>query len=248
MPITQFTTYPSSNNPGPFATEMDQMISEIPSRIAEANAMEIAGTLSEVQDTSTTSNAIGTGTKTFTVTAGKSFALGMTLLIADTAAPSTNSMLGTVTSYSGATLVMNIETIKGSGTKTAWTISQSAPGGATLGANTFTGNQTFAETTDTVFTITDGAAFEIDPTNGNIQTVTLGDNRTPAATNFAARQAILLGENDGSAYAITWTTVAPTWVKAGGTASAPTLATTGYTWILFWKVGAVIYAAEAGKP
>lgn len=120
--------------------------------------------------------------------------------------------------------------------------------GATLGANTFTGQQTFLETMDTVYGITDGAAFEIDPVNGNIQTITLGDNRTPAATNFAAGQAVLLGIADGTAYAITWTTVAPTWVVPGGTAAAPTLATTGYTWILLWKVSTTIYACEVGQP
>lgn len=118
----------------------------------------------------------------------------------------------------------------------------------TLGANTFTGQQTFLETMDTVYTITDGAAFEIDPANGNIQVVTLGAARTPAATNFAAGQAVLLGINDGTAYAITWTTVAPTWVVPGGTAAAPTLATTGYTWILLWKVSTTIYACEVGQP
>lgn len=119
---------------------------------------------------------------------------------------------------------------------------------ATLSDNTFTGQQTFKETADTVYTITDGAAFEIDPGNGNIQIVTLGASRTPAATNFAAGQCVLLGIDDGTAYSITWTTVAPTWVKAGGTASAPTLATSGYTWILLWKVATTIYAAEVGKP
>lgn len=115
-------------------------------------------------------------------------------------------------------------------------------------ANTYTAQQTFAETMDTVYTITDGAAFEIDPVNGNVQTVTLGASRTPAATNFAAGQTVILGINDGTAYSITWTTVAPVWVKAGGTGAAPTLATTGYTWVLLWKVGSTMYAAEVGKP
>jgi hypothetical protein len=115
-------------------------------------------------------------------------------------------------------------------------------------AQSWTAEQTFKELKDTVHTITDGAAFEIDPANGSVQIVTLGAARTPAATNFAAGQTVLLGIDDGTAYAITWTTVAPTWVKPGGTATAPTLATTGYTWILLWKVGSVIYGAEVGKP
>ena len=115
-------------------------------------------------------------------------------------------------------------------------------------AQSFTAQQTFKEVKDTVHTITDGAAFEIDPANGSIQVVTLGANRTPAATNFEAGQVVLLGIDDGSAYTITWSTVNPTWVKVGGTGSAPTLATTGYTWILLWKVSTTIYATEVGKP
>ena len=115
-------------------------------------------------------------------------------------------------------------------------------------AQTFTAQQTFKEVKDTVHTITDGAAFEIDPANGSIQVVTLGANRTPAATNFEAGQVVLLGIDDGTAYTITWSTVNPTWVKVGGTASAPTLATTGYTWILLWKVNTTIYATEVGQP
>lgn len=120
--------------------------------------------------------------------------------------------------------------------------------GALAVANAWTAQQTFKELKDTVHTITDGAAFEIDPANGSVQVVTLGAARTPAATNFEAGQTILLGIDDGTAYAITWTSVAPTWVKPGGTATAPTLATTGYTWVLLWKVGTTIYGAEVGKP
>jgi hypothetical protein len=121
-----------------------------------------------------------------------------------------------------------------------------APGTAT----TFTAQQTFKEVKDTVHAITDGAAFEIDPANGSVQTVTLGANRTPKATNFEAGQVVLLGIDDGAAYTFTWTdaTLTPTWVKPGGTGAAPTLATTGYTWVLLWKVGSTIYGAEVGKP
>ena len=99
-----------------------------------------------------------------------------------------------------------------------------------------------------MYAISDGAAFEINPANGYIQTITLGAARTPAVTNFAAGQCVLLGIDDGTAYTITWTTVAPTWVSGAGSATAPTLATTGYTWILLWKVATTIYAALVGKP
>ena len=98
-----------------------------------------------------------------------------------------------------------------------------------------------------VYTITDGAAFEIDPGNGSIQLITLGDNRTPKATNFAAGESVTLMVLDGTAYALTWTdttfgTSGVTWV--GGT--APTLDTTKYTVIELWKVGSQVYGALVG--
>jgi hypothetical protein len=98
-----------------------------------------------------------------------------------------------------------------------------------------------------IFTITDGAAFEVDPGNGSIQLITLGASRTPKATNFAAGESITLMVNDGTAYTLTWTDA--TWgtggvVWVGGT--APTLATSGYTVIQFWKVGTQIYGARVG--
>jgi len=110
------------------------------------------------------------------------------------------------------------------------------------GAQTLT-NKTFGNYTETVFTITDAAAFEINPNNGPIQLITLGANRTPAATTFAAGQSVTLMIDDGTAFAITWTTVAVTWV--GGT--APTLATTGRTVIELWKVASTIYGAWVGN-
>lgn len=96
-----------------------------------------------------------------------------------------------------------------------------------------------------IYTIVDGAAFEIDPSNGSIQLITLGANRTPKATNFAAGESVTLMVDDGTAYTITWTDATfgtISWV--GG--SAPTLATTGYTVIELWKVGTKIYAAYVG--
>ena len=114
---------------------------------------------------------------------------------------------------------------------------------AALAATQTLTNKTLGNYTETVFTITDAAAFEINPNNGPIQLVTLGANRTPAATTFAAGQSVTLMIDDGSAFAITWTTVAVTWV--GG--SAPTLATTGRTVIELWKVSTTIYGALVGS-
>ena len=47
--------------------------------------------------------------------------------------------------------------------------------------------------------------------------------------------------DDGTAFAITWSTLAVVWENNGGV--APTLATTGFTVIVLWKVGTTIYGA-----
>lgn len=137
-----------SDSPNDFIAKEDAWRTAMPTFGEQVNAAALAMNFNSTNDTSASSVAIGTGAKTFTVSAGKSFQGGQFLVIADTAAPSTNWMAGQVTSYSGTTLVMNILAFEGSGTKSAWIISQNATGvagGAVvagLGANTFTGIQT----------------------------------------------------------------------------------------------------------
>lgn len=145
---------------------------------------------------------------------------------------------------SGATLKTSLGLTIGtdvqaySSTLTSWA-SKTVPSGTVVGTSdtqTLT-NKTITGTKETVYTITDGAGFEIDPANGGIQVVTLGASRSPAVTNFTAGQSVLLGIDDGTAYTITWPTI--TWATT--TATAPTLATSGYTWVVLWKVGTTLY-------
>jgi hypothetical protein len=98
--------------------------------------------------------------------------------------------------------------------------------------------------TEEVFAITDGTTVNLDPNNGSIQTWTLGANRTPGQVNWAAGQSITLMVDDGSARTISWATLAPVWETNGG--AAPTLALTGFTVIVLWKVGTTIYGARVG--
>ena len=118
---------------------------------------------------------------------------------------------------------------------------------STLTNKTLTDPAIIGTILEDVFTITDGAAFEVDPGNGSIQLITLGDSRTPKCTNFVAGESVTLMVNDGTAYTITWTDA--TWgtggvIWKGGT--APTLATTGFSVIQFWKVSTQVYGASVG--
>ena len=68
---------------------------------------------------------------------------------------------------------------------------------------TFTAVQTLTDPAiigtilEDVFSITDAAAFEIDPGNGSVQLITLGASRTPKATNMVAGESITLMVDDG---------------------------------------------------
>ena len=72
---------------------------------------------------SATSTAIGTGSKTFTVTdAAPLFYSGQTVEVRSRANPATNRMIGTVTGSAGTTLTVNVTSVDGSGTYTDWSI------------------------------------------------------------------------------------------------------------------------------
>ena len=136
MAISPLPTPPTTNDPANFAVKADALLAALPQFVTETNATASAMSLNSTNDTSASSVLIGTGAKSFTASPGKSFQPGMWLVFADTAAPSTNAMVGSVTSYDAVTgaMVVNIVGVIGSGTKTAWTISQSAFGAA-AGAN-----------------------------------------------------------------------------------------------------------------
>jgi hypothetical protein len=120
--------------------------------------------------TSATSLTIGTGSKTLTTQSGLSISAGQTVLVASTATPG-NYMLGTVTSYSTTTLVVNITSTGGSGTVAAWTLTFN-------NAGTWTDNIAWTDISDYVRALsTDWArSRELNRQPANVLNLTL-DNR-----------------------------------------------------------------------
>lgn len=89
--------------------------------VCDRAASGTAPTCIEDNKTSTTSLAIGTGSKAFTVASGLAFVAGQRVR-AVSAANSANYMEGLVASYSTTTLTVTVDVVGGSGTLADWTI------------------------------------------------------------------------------------------------------------------------------
>lgn len=186
--------------------------------------------------TSTSSVAIGTGSKTFTTAdSGKPYQAGTPLRIADAAAPSTNFMDCIVTSYSGTTLVVDVLGTVGSGTKSSWTINiggtKLASGGAFTGdslsvSGTVTAGGDLIVDTDTLFVDVSEDAVGIN-TNAPARALHVNDamRLEPRATAPSSPSAGDIFFNSTS------TTLefydGTEWVNAGGGSSFDSLTVTG---------------------
>ena len=128
--LTTTTNFELPNKPG--GTETFAMLSDLTgagvASVTAGTNISVTGTstnpiinsLSDRYKTaSTTSNSVSNGAKTFTVDADLSYIpLQEVLIVANTL----NHMHGTVTSYSGTTLVVDIDHHTGGGTFTSWVI------------------------------------------------------------------------------------------------------------------------------
>lgn len=126
MTITAAPAVPNPNSATfaadayPFTQWMAALGPEIDAETARINTLGYGA----YSATSATSLTVGTGSKSLTIEAGKSFAVGQPVVIASTASP-TNYMTGQVTSHNSLTgaMVVNATATGGSGTVAAWTIS-----------------------------------------------------------------------------------------------------------------------------
>ncbi len=153
--------YNASTNPGGFDNDGHRInfvpclqdlarVAEAVADAADAAALSASGastssataalSAAKLVGSSTTSLAIGTGSKSFTTQASKFFDVGYNLL-AFSAGDPTKYMVGTVTTYSGTSLTINVPTggTGGSGTVSDWTIAVSGKLGPT-GATGSTGS------------------------------------------------------------------------------------------------------------
>jgi len=154
--------------------------------------------------TSTTSLSIGTGSKAFTLATDVAFAVGGFVIAAETAAPTTNYMIGQVTAKSGTSLTINVPDANhyaGSGTIAAWTLSVTGaigPTGAT-GAGDVNGpgssvNNTIAIADGTTgkvikytgITVDSNDVMDFGANNGKIDDVIIKTYREELYTNASA--------------------------------------------------------------
>jgi hypothetical protein len=148
---------------------------------AKNDAQAAAGT---VAITSTTSLAIGTGSKVFTVAAGLSVTAGQWVIITSDADPLVDYMTGQIASYSGTTLTITVATAFGSGTLDDWTIKLSGVQGATGAAGTVSATSgVTAATSAGASLISSGANNCISWGAGGAANSTLGGNMSGASTH-----------------------------------------------------------------
>lgn len=143
MPITALPTPPTRADATNFNARADAFLSALPTFGTEANtlASEVNGYANNAaasaatatnapgtSATSITSIAIGVGSKSLTIQAGKAFVVGQWVTVTNTASPA-NWMHGQITTYTSGTgaLVVNVSAVGSSGTYAAWTIGLSAP-------------------------------------------------------------------------------------------------------------------------
>jgi hypothetical protein len=127
-PIDALPTPPSrSDAPATFISRANAFIAALVNFVTQLNVVARAFNFNATNSTSTTSLTIGTGSKSLTVDASKSYLPGQTVKIARTS-DGTKWMVGDVTVYNSTTgaLEVTVSKVQGSGTFTDWTVTQAA--------------------------------------------------------------------------------------------------------------------------
>lgn len=133
--IDPLPTPPSrSDSSDVFVTRADAFLGALPPFVDQLNelgeAIVVGNAAANYNSTSTTSLAIGTGSKTLTVDSGQLYTVGQYVIAASASGPS-NYMSGQVTAYDVGTgeLTIDVAVTGGSGTKNDWNVTLSGPEG-----------------------------------------------------------------------------------------------------------------------
>lgn len=228
--MTPHPTLPDPLDITTYAARMDAMVAWW-AVIADEIQAFASGYLLTLTASSVSSVAIGTGAKSFTVAAGLGYVAGMELSIAYTTDPADHLMVGTVTSYSGTTLAVEVTSIRGSGTYAVWSIAPTAS--ADFDGQVFTDLVLAGKITEAPVAM---PADALDPDLGTFQTRTLSGTTT-FTDSLATGESMLLHLTKG-AHALTWPTM--DWLYGD-----PTIPT-GKCVVILWKEGSSLYGCYAG--
>lgn len=193
---------------------------------------------------STTSLAIGTGSKSLTIQTGKAFVVGQWVLVTSSASPA-NWMAGYITSYTSGTgaLVVTVTHVGGSGTIAAWNVTLVSP---MVFANLLFTNSTFTNYTETLYTPAAASAFTVDLANGTLQKLTTNANCTITLPSSVAGKSFALLVAYGGAHTITW--AGGSTIKwPNGSAPAATSVSGKFDLFVFTCDGTNTYARSGGS-
>lgn len=137
--ITNFSVRADPRNLASFPADAAQMMRELPKLCDELAAAIATLQAQYLTGTSTSSNSIGAGAKTFVSQGGKAWPVGQWLVATSLSAPS-NFLVGQVTSYNSSTgvLVLNVQQVAGTGTHSSWGISMAVAPATGLDAGNLT--------------------------------------------------------------------------------------------------------------
>jgi hypothetical protein len=217
MAFTSPPTAPSrTQDSDTFNSNADAFISWFATHVSELNGFLSTNTIN-YNATSSSSVAVGTGSKSFTVETGKLLQVGQWVIVASSASP-TNYMIGQVTAYNSGTgaLTVNVSYTSGSGTIASWIVALVAapntnvnPRAITAGATTGTITPDSANADEyIVIGATGGLTFA-----------------APSGTPVQGQKLMLRFKDNGTSRALTWNAI----YKPYGTVSLPSATTIGKT-------------------
>lgn len=233
--ISPLPTAPSRDmDSATFVSAADAMLAALVTMVSQINSWSAAvpGEVNpaNLNATSTTSVAVGTGSKTFTVETNKLFVVGVWLVIASTASPS-NYMVGQVTAYNDATgaLAVSVAFTSGSGTFASWAVGPTPSPNQSANIRAVTDAATTGTITPT------SATADLYIVTGATGSLTFA---APSGTPVDGQKLMLRFKDNGTSRALSWNTI----YRAFGSVALPAATTLGK-----WHYVGMVYCLADAK-